>query len=155
MYFEAGGTGITGTFNYERTFTKTSHGIDQRGLRFGIGLSPKYIQALDSTKKIQKAPGSALILVVGYNMHGNWGLSGQNPNQYELGINAVLSARNSIIEKIWKYDNKVRVFPSLNIGYRHQPVDSKGLVWRINYCPFYISSGIKHWIGLSFGYSFG
>ncbi|MGG9960731.1 hypothetical protein [Ferruginibacter sp. SUN106] len=154
IYVEAGGTGIFETLNFEKTIVKESHSVDLRAIRIGIGISPKYYRLPDPSKQVRKDKGIAYVLVAGYNVIGNWGLSGVNPNHFELGVNAVVITNNSIVEKIWTYENKLRVYPSLNIGFRHQPVEDNGIMWRICYCPFYIDSGLKHWLGASIGYSF-
>ena len=154
IYSETGGTGIVETINFEKVIDKPSHSVDLRAFRFGIGISPKYYQVLDSTKQVRKDNGISYVLVVGYNLFGNWGLSGINPNHFEFGLNGVMITKNSFIEKVWEYKNKVRIFPSANIGFRHQPVDTKVIMWRVSYCPLYINSGLKHWIGASIGYSF-
>jgi hypothetical protein len=152
-FVELGGNGITETINYEKIQEKNSAGVDKSGVRIGIGFSPKYKKASNLQSEIEKEKGVAVCLVLGYNIFGNWGLSGINPNHFELGLNAVLISQNSVIEKIWKYKEKTRLFPSLNIGYRYQSEEKSGLLWKINYCPFYINSGLKHWIGISIGYS--
>ncbi len=153
IFLECGGNGIIETINYERITEKASSGVDKRGLRFGIGFSPKYKKLLSPQPEIKKTSGLSFCCVLGYNVFGNWGLSGVNPSHFEFGLNMVLMTQNSAIEKIWDYKEKTRVFPSLNLGYRYQSEEKSGLMFKINYCPFFISSGLKHWVGVSVGYS--
>lgn len=154
VYAESGGTGLFQTVNMEKVIDKPSRSASLKAIRLGVGISPKYVQYPALDNEVKKGKGLALVLVAGYNFFGNWGLSGVNPNHFELGINAVFVTKNSLIEKIGNYKDKFRAFPSLNIGFRHQPIDAKGILWRISYCPFYITEGVKHWLGASIGYAF-
>jgi hypothetical protein len=151
VYIEFGGNTVYSSVNYERIKLKiTSNSEGGQSIRFGSGFSPRY----DTTGGIKRESGLVTSFIVGYSMFLNYSHTGTSTNFFELGGNLVYAAKGHVINKIWDLNFKDRIYPSLNIGYRHQPIDPNNIFWKIDYCPSYISSGVKHWLGTSVGYSF-
>jgi hypothetical protein len=156
VYIEAGGAGLYTSLNYDFTFPKNNNNSRSffNGLKLGVGFTPKYTQDSINNSNAVTTNGIAFSFFMGYNIFGNWSLTGVNPNNFELGINATVTSKYSIAEKLGDFKGRARFIPSISIGYRHQAVDPKKIFWRLSYCPFYLDSKIHQWGGVAIGYSF-
>lgn len=129
LYFEAGGSGIIYTLNFDSRFSKTENGL---GLRIGIG-----------------GAGSAGSGYVAVPAQINY-LLGENGKYLELGGGVTYVSENDD----FFFDNNSSVVGSAVIGFRSQSFAKKGLTWRIAFTPFIGAGGFYPWAGASIGYRF-
>ena len=155
MYLEGGGSGLLGTLNYDFRFKENISDLKNAlGLRVGIGLSPKYTLNPSIASHPVSTNGTAILVLVGINTFADLEYSHSAGSDIEFGLNFLYAQKNSIADKFGLYKSKNRFIPSLNIGYRSQPDEGKGFIWRICYSPYFLDNKVRQWAGISVGYHF-
>lgn len=155
VYIEAGGSSLIETVNYDFRFTKEGNLREgSLGLRIGAGISPKYSKDSSISSHISAVNGIKPLFLIGLNTLLDLDYSQSGGSNIELGVNFLYAPKNSVADKIGSYKLQARIIPSLNFGYRQQPFEETGILWRICYSPYYLDNKIRHWAGLSIGYKF-
>ena len=131
LYFEAGGSGLIYSLNFDSRFSKTENGA---GFRIGLG----------------GAGGNdggyfAVPAQINY-------LLGENGKYLELGAGATFFHLSD--DSFFDDDSENPVYANLVIGFRSQPFGKKGLTWRVAFTPFIGSIGFVPFAGASIGYRF-
>ena len=135
-YLEIGGNGLWYSFNYDRILRRK----DRTALSARVGFA--YFGNFSDTSTIT-AP-----LTISF-------LYGKNKNFLELGGGPTT---------LYSFSEKITGIAAIGIiGFRHQPIKSKGLMYRIAFNPFIVeyssdtgdwNSVIIPWGGISFGFVF-
>lgn len=128
-FFELGGSGGLGSFNYEKHFLKK--GNTEFTWRAGFSLAP-----------IDKNNGVGLVFPLMVNA-----LIGKNAHHLELGLGQGITITT-----------KAHFFflTTAALGYRFQ-TESKNWFYRITYTPlisYLVDFQVQHWGGISIGYTF-
>ena len=131
IYFEAGGSGIIYSLNFDTRFGKKENGL---GLRIGAGGAG--------------GDGSGYFAIPAQLNY----LLGENGKYLELGAGAtyVNVSGDDLI-----FDDASTVAANVVIGFRSQPFAKKGITWRIAFTPFIGGgAGFTPWAGASIGFRF-
>ena len=155
-YIEAGGSGLFETVNYDFRF-KEDDGrgrIGLIGLRFGVGVSPKYVLDSGVVNHVVSTNGTAVLILVGINTLLDESYPHIGGSCIELGVNLLYAQKNSIADKKGDFKQTNRFIPSVNLGYRFQSYEENGFMWRLCYDPYLLDGKIHHWFGISAGYNF-
>ncbi len=138
VFIEAGGLGGYGTLNYEKLI------LQKYQLMYTIRVGISTYRLVDFTNNFNPD----VILPVTFNaMYGfdhkvEIGIGNSFSNIVHASFPDMKPTRNSEISTIFSF------------GYRYQN-NSGGMVYRIAYTPiFEFNKYYRHWIGISFGYSF-
>jgi len=135
-YIEVGGSGLWYSFNYDRI--------------------------------VRRKERTALSARVGFSYFGN--LANTNTITFPLSISFLYGKHKNFLElgggptTLYSFDENITGIGALGIiGFRHQPMESKGLMYRIVFNPFIgeysTDKGYWNWVsipwgGVSFGYVF-
>jgi hypothetical protein len=151
VYAEGLGAGLLGSLNYDFRFKEDGG----PGLRFGFGVSPKYILDLSKASHPVSTGGIKPLFLVGLNTFSDVSYSKSAGEDIEAGINFLYAPKNSIADKWGRFKETDRIIPSINIGYRSQPdFEQNGIMFRVCYSPYYLDKKIHQLIGVSVGYHF-
>ena len=131
IYFEAGGSGVVYTLNFDTRLTRSENGI---GLRIGAG------GAGDNGSSYFAIPANINYLL------------GENGKYLELGGGITYFHFND--DFFFDDETESGVLGNAIIAFRSQPFGKKGLTWRIAFTPFIGGGGFYPWGGASIGYRF-
>ncbi|MGC4103489.1 hypothetical protein [Ferruginibacter sp.] len=157
LYAEGLGTGLTGTINYDFRFKDdiiTGNFKDALGLRFGVGLSPKYIYDVSVAMHPVATGGTKPLVLLGVNTFQDLSYCKCAGDDIEFGANLLYAPKNSIADKWGTFKQTDRFIPSINIGYRRQKDEYNGIVLRLCYNPYFLDGKLHQWLGVSVGYHF-
>lgn len=131
IYFEAGGSGIIYSLNFDSRFAKQENGL---GFRIGAGGAGS-----DGTGYF------AIPAQLNY-------LLGENGKYLELGAGGTYI---NVDGDDYIFDNTSSVVGNVVIGFRSQPFAKKGITWRVAFTPF-IGGGVGFtpYAGASIGFRF-
>jgi hypothetical protein len=151
VFVEGWGAALTYSVNSE-FIKQTSYvnGSSFLAVRLGMGLSHKYFQ--DQSGGFY-TKGNTPVFIVGISSFGSWNLSGLGSNHYDLGLCIVSAGKNSFADKLAGL-NRIRIYPSANIGFRHQSAQKSSIMWKVDYCPYLLAGKFRHSAGISLGFSF-
>jgi hypothetical protein len=131
LYFEAGGSAVVYSLNFDSRFGKQENGL---GFRIGAGGAGG-----DGTGYF------AIPLQLNY-------LLGENGKYLELGAGATYVNVNG---DDFLFEDESTAAANVVIGFRSQPFAKKGLTWRIAFTPFIGGGlGFQPWAGASIGFRF-
>lgn len=131
IYFEAGGSAVIYSLNFDSRFKKQENGL---GFRIGLG----------------GAGGSgsgyfAIPAQINY-------LLGENGKYLELGAGGTYI---NVHGNDFLFDDQATMVANLVVGFRSQPFAKKGLTWRIAFTPFIGGgAGFQPYAGASIGFRF-
>jgi len=146
IYVEVGGNGLAFNVVYETRVNKSADGF---GIKIGAGgYSSSY-------ENIFSVP-----------LSGNWLISKDNKNYFELGFGATFLHYDDKAGYFYpsypeyppdviglKINNRNSVYGHLALGYRHQP-SKGGITWGVAITPHFNNNGFwPIWGGIKFGYS--
>lgn len=131
LYFEAGGSAVIYSLNFDSRFGKKENGL---GFRVGAGGASS-----DGTGYL------AIPLQLNY-------LLGENGKYLELGAGATYV---NVSGDDFFFDSESTAVANLVIGFRSQPFAKKGITWRVAFTPF-IGGGVGFapFAGASIGFRF-
>lgn len=131
LYFEAGGSAVIYSLNFDSRFAKQENGL---GFRIGVGGAG--------------ADGSGYFAIPAQLNY----LLGENGKYLELGAGATYVNVNG---DDFLFDDASSVAANVVIGFRSQPFAKKGLTWRIAFTPFIGAGlGFQPYAGASIGFRF-
>lgn len=131
LYFEAGGSAVIYSLNFDSRFAKQENGL---GFRIGVGGA-----GADGTGYF------AVPAQINY-------LLGENGKYLELGAGATYVNVNG---DDFLFDDESSFAGNVVIGFRSQPFAKKGLTWRIAFTPFIGGGlGFQPFAGASIGFRF-
>lgn len=131
IYFEAGGSGLIYSLNFDSRFSKTENGL---GFRLGIGGAGG-----DGTGYF------AIPAQINY-------LLGENGKYLELG--GGLTYVNVQDDFFFNDQTESAAYANVVIGFRSQPFGRKGLTWRVAFTPFIGGGAFLPYAGASIGFRF-
>jgi len=131
IYFEALGSGLIYSINYDRMFTNAVGG------RFGI----MYFPSGTANRMSLKLPFTVNYLV------------GSSEHKLEMSAGVIVILDSREIGDLRKEGDGAGVAATLFYGYRYQPMKT-GLLFRIGFSPIFTSNRFLLWGGLSLGVSF-
>ena len=129
FYFEIGGSGGVGSFNYEKHFYKKNN--FELTWRAGLSFAP-----------IDKNNGTGIVFPIMLN-----GLIGKKSHHLELGVGQGITVTTK---------GSFFTLTTAAIGYRYQS-ESKKWFYRVTYTPlisYLVDFQIQQWGGMSIGYTF-
>ncbi|NTS43389.1 hypothetical protein HRG84_21090 [Flavisolibacter sp. BT320] len=131
LYFEAGGSAIIYSLNFDSRFGKKENGL---GFRIGAG-----------------GAGSEGVGYFAVPVQLNY-LLGENGKYLELGAGGTYV---NVDNDDFLFEDGSTVAANIVIGFRSQPFAKKGLTWRIAFTPFVGSGvGFQPFAGASIGFRF-
>lgn len=129
LFFELGGSGGLGSFNYEKHFYKKNN--TEFTWRAGLSFAP-----------IDKNNGTGIVFPLMLNS-----LMGKNAHKLELGLGQGITLTTKA---------QFFLLTTAAVGYRYQN-ESKPWFYRVTYTPlisYLVDFQVQHWGGLSIGYTF-
>lgn len=131
LYFEAGGSAVVYSLNFDSRFSKQENGL---GFRIGAG-----------------GAGSGGTGYFAIPAQLNY-LLGENGKYLELGAGATYV---KVDGDDFLFDDESTVAANLVVGFRSQPFAKKGLTWRLAFTPFLGGGiGFQPYAGASIGFRF-
>lgn len=131
IYFEAGGSGVVYSINYDGRFKKIENGL---GIRIGIG-----------------GAGGAGSSYVAVPVQLNY-LLGEKGKYLELGGGITYL---NVKGDDYLFNNASTALANFVIGFRSQPFGKKGITWRVAFTPFIGGgNGFMPYLGASIGFRF-
>lgn len=131
LYFEAGGSAVVYSLNFDSRFRKQENGL---GFRIGVGGAG--------------SDGSGYFAIPAQLNY----LLGENGKYLELGAGATYI---NVDGDDFLFDDESTAVANVVIGFRSQPFAKKGITWRIAFTPFIGGGlGFQPYAGASIGFRF-
>lgn len=135
IYLELLGSGLVYSINYERSINQFLSG------RIGFMYDLLHLVIADDEDEQDRL--NMLPLMLYY-------IPGKSKHKLEIGLGIAFVFTKGKFDDVGIFDSDTNLVGATTIGYRIQP-ESRGVIFRISFTPFFGDEGVLPWGGLSVG----
>ena len=135
IYLELLGSGLVYSINYERSINQFLSGR--------IGFMYDLLHLVIGDDEDEEDRLNMLPLMLNY-------MPGESKHKFEIGLGMAFVFTRGEFDDVGIFDSDTKLVGAAAIGYRIQP-ESRGMLFRVSFTPFFGDEGVLPWGGLSFG----